>query len=126
MPNPLDFLNPINVAVEAGKNIIDVIVTSKDRQDRETTSTTADLTELMSELSKTHASIVKMVSPLRRIKDDPATFGEDFKAVYFDFHDFYDAFDFMDARTQCHKIRQIRKRMERRKPLFDLNRLYRK
>lgn len=118
MPNPLDFLNPINVAVSAGKSIVDVIAALKDRQDRETTSISADLTDLMGELSKTHATIVKMVSPLRRIKDDPLTFGKDFQEVYFDFRDFYDAYDFGNERTHCHKIRQIQQRMLKRKPLF--------
>jgi hypothetical protein len=118
MPNPLDFLNPINVAVEAGKNVVDVITGLKDRHDRETTSFTADLTDLIGELSKTHATIVKMISPLRRIKDDPATFGDDFRAVYNDFRDFYDAYDFSNERTHCHKIRQIQHRMLKRKPRF--------
>jgi hypothetical protein len=116
--NPLDFLNPINIAADAGKKLVDVIVTLKDRQNRETTSVTADLTGLMEELRKTHSTIVKLVSPLRRIADNPATFGEDYRAIYNDFRDFYDAYDFGNERTHCHKLRQIRHRMLKRKPRF--------
>src|SRR5271166_2482713 len=56
----------------------------------------ADLLSLMEELRKTHATIVKAVSPLRRIPDDEATFANDFRAVYADFRDFYDAHDFWE------------------------------
>ncbi|MBI4790778.1 MAG: hypothetical protein HY782_27430, partial [Chloroflexi bacterium] len=45
----------------------------------------------------------------------------DFVAVYNDFRDFYDAYDFGDARTHCHKLRQIRMRMGRRQPRFGTN-----
>jgi len=122
--NPLDFLNPINIAVDAGKKLVDVIVTLKDRQDRETTSITADLTDLMEELRKTHSTIVKLVSPLRRIADNPKTFGDDFRGVYNDFRDFYDAYDFGNERTHCHKLRQIRNRMLKRKPRFGSSQLW--
>lgn len=115
---PLDFLNPLNIAAEAIKKLVDVWGAIKDRKDRETTSMLADLTGLMEELQKTHSTIVKMVSPLRRTTDNPATFGNDFKSVYNDFRDFYDAKDFCDERTRCHKIRQIQQRMLKRKPLF--------
>jgi hypothetical protein len=118
MASLLDFLNPLNIAAEAGKKIIDVWVNIKDRKDRETTSMIADLTDLIEELRKTHSTIVKLVSPLRRIADNPNTFGNDFTAVYDDFRDFYDAYDFGNERTRCHKIRQIQNRMLKRKPLF--------
>lgn len=101
----LDFLNPLNIAASAVKSLIDAWNTIKDRKDRETTSMIVDLTDLMEELRKTHSTIVKLVSPLRRIPDAPATFGSDFKIAYNDFRDFYDAYDFGDARTHCHKIR---------------------
>jgi len=114
----LDFLNPLNIAASAVKSLIDAWNTVKDRKDRETTSMIVDLTDLMEELRKTHFTIVKLVSPLRRIPDAPATFGSDFKSAYNDFRDFYDAYDFGDARTHCHKIRQIQNRMLRRQPLF--------
>lgn len=115
---PLDFLNPLNIAAEAIKKLVDVWGTIKDRKDRETTSMLADLNGLTDELRKTHATIVKLVSPLRDIDNDPATFGNDFKSVYNDFRDFYDAYDFLDERTRCHKIRHIQKRILNRKPLF--------
>ncbi|HKP48317.1 MAG TPA: hypothetical protein VJT50_17070 [Pyrinomonadaceae bacterium] len=115
---PLDFLNPLNIAAEATKKLVDVWSTIKDRKNRETTSMIADLTDLIEELRKTHSTIVKMVSPLRRISNNPVTFGDDFRSVYDDFRDFYDAYDFGDERTRCHKIRQIQNRMLKRKPLF--------
>ncbi len=117
----LNFLNPINAASSAIKSLVDVWNTIKDRKDRETASMIADLTGLMEELRKTHSTIVKLVSPLRRIPDSPATFASDFKNVYFDFRDFYDAYDFGDERTHCHKIRQIQNRMLKRKPMFGTN-----
>ena len=124
MTTALDFLNPINAAIDAGKKLVDVIVSLKDRRDRETTSIIADLTDLMEELRKTHSTIVKLVSPLRRMDDNPATFGEDFKKLYFDFRDFYDAYDFGDERTHCHKIGQIQNRMLKRRPLFGSTQLW--
>jgi hypothetical protein len=117
----LDFLNPINAASSAIKSLVDVWNTIKDRRDRETASMIADLTSLIEELRKTHSTIVKLVSPLRRIPDSPATFASDFENVYFDFRDFYDAYDFGDERTHCHKILQVQKRMRNRKPTFGTN-----
>ena len=117
----LDFLNPLNVAASATRSLVDVWTTIRDRKDRETASMIADLTDLMEELRKTHSTIVKLVSPLRRIPDSPSTFGNDFRNVYNDFRDFYDAHDFGDERTHCHKIRQIQNRMLKRKPLFGSN-----
>jgi hypothetical protein len=116
--DPLDFLNPLNIAAEAIKTLVDVWTTLKDRKDGETTSIIADLTDLIEELRKTHSTIVKLVSPLRRISDDPMAFGNEFKKVYNDFRDFHDAYDFGNERTRCHKIRQIQNRMLKRKPLF--------
>ncbi len=118
MPSPLDFLNPINTAVEIGKSLVDVFANLKDRHDRETTSIAADLQELIAELRRTHATIVKLVSPLRRIQDDPVTFADEFRQVYYDFRDAYDAYDFGDERTHCHKIMRIQNRMMKRKPRF--------
>jgi hypothetical protein len=117
----LNFLNPLNVAAKATKSLVEVWNTFKDRKDRETASMIADLTDLMEELRKTHSTIVKLVSPLRRIPDSTSTFGDDFKNVYNDFRDFYDAYDFGNERTHCHKIRQIQNRMLKRKPLFGTN-----
>jgi hypothetical protein len=114
----LDFLNPLNIAAEAIKKLVDVWTTLKDRKDKETTSMLADLTGLMEELRKTHFTIVKLVSPLRRTSDDPTVFKKEFEGVYNDFRDFYDAKDFGDERTRCHKIRDIQKRMLKRIPLF--------
>jgi hemerythrin len=119
--NPLDFLNPLNIAAEASKKLVDVWTNLTDRKDRETTSIIADLTDLIEELRKTHSTIVKLVSPLRRIADDPMAFGNEFKKVYNDFRDFYDAYDFGNERTRCHKIRQIQNRMLKRKPLFGVD-----
>lgn|SRR5262249_27662868 len=117
----LAFLNPINGAASAVKSLVDVWNTIRDRKDCETASMIADLTGLMEELRKTHSTIVRLVSPLRRIPDSPASFAGDFKNVYFDFRDFYDAYDFGDERTHCHKIGQLQNRMQKRKPMFGSN-----
>src|SRR5438105_2657017 len=73
----------------------------------------ADLLSLMEELRKTHSTIVKAISPLRRVPDDAATFARDFGAVYNDFRDLYDAKDFWEERTHCHKIRLILEKLEK-------------
>jgi hypothetical protein len=111
-------LNPINDAADAVKTIVDVWYTIKDRKDRETASIVADLLGLMEELRRTHSTIVKLVSPLRRIPDSKATFANDFVKVFDDFRDFIDARDFSTERTHCHKITQIKNRMKKRKPKF--------
>jgi hypothetical protein len=78
----LGFLNPINAASSAIKSLVDVWNTVKDRKSSETASMLADLTSLLEELRKTHSTIVKLVSPLRRIPDTPASFADDFKKVF--------------------------------------------
>jgi hypothetical protein len=116
--NLLDFLNPINVAVEAVKKLFDVMLSLKDRKEQETASITADLIDLTQELSRTHSAIVKLVGPLRRVPDDPETFAANFKKAYDDFRDFVDAYDFLQERTRCHKIMQIYNRLKKRQPPF--------
>ncbi len=116
--SPLDFLTPVNVAVGVLKSLIDQLNAAQDRKDRETTSVTADLVDLTTELRKTHVMIVKLVSPLRRLKDDAQTFGPEFKAVYDDFRDVYDAYDFGAERMRCHKVEQVKHRLQRRKLPF--------
>ncbi|MGA2166908.1 MAG: hypothetical protein ABSG62_01770 [Terracidiphilus sp.] len=118
MPNPMDFLNPINSAAQTTKSLVDIWANFKDRRDRENTSVAADLTALLEELRRTHSTIVKLVSPLRRISDNHQTFSNDFTAVYNDFRDVCDAYDFGEERTHCHKIWQIRSRLQKRKPHF--------
>lgn len=71
----------------------------------------ATLTELMVELRKTHSTIVKLISPFRRIEDSPKTFSRDFKAYYNDFRDFVDTYDFIDERTHCSNIAHIEERL---------------
>ncbi len=83
------------------------------QDDLESASIRATLLSLMEELRKTHSTMVKAISPLRRIKDDPDTFALDFGAIYNDFRDFYDAYDFFEQRTHCHKIREIHMRLEK-------------
>ena len=114
----LDFLNPINAASSAIKSLVDVWKLNRDRNDQLNSSAIADLTGLLEELRKTHSTIVKLVSPLRRIPDSPTTFAADFNNIYFDFRDFYDAYDFGNERTHCHKVNQIQNRLFRRKPIF--------
>ena len=116
--NPLAFLNPLNAAADTATKLVDLWLKLDDRKKRETASMIADLDDLLEQLRKTHSTIVKLVSPLRRIQDDPVTFKDDFTAVYNDFRDFYDAYDFLDERTHCHKITQVRGRIQKRKPRF--------
>ena len=71
----------------------------------------AVLTELMVELRRTHSTIVKLISPFRRIEDIPNTFSRDFKAYYNDFRDFVDTHDFIDERTHCSNIALINNRL---------------
>lgn len=81
--------------------------------DLESETIRAELLGLMEELRKTHSTLVKAISPLRRIRDDAQTFGQEFGEVYNDFRDFYDAYDFWQERTHCHKVSQIRARLEK-------------
>lgn len=83
--------------------------------DMESETIRTDLLRLMEELRRTHSTIVKAISPLRRIPDNEATFAKDFGAVYQDFRDFYDANDFWEARTHCHKVAQIYHRLGQHK-----------
>jgi hypothetical protein len=114
-----DFIgrDQINIAlqlrdVDGAAQIVRMLTGKLTQSDRESESIRADLLGLMEELRKTHSTIVKAMSPLRRIADDPATFAADFRAVYNDFRDFYDADDFWQARTRCHKVERIWKRLE--------------
>jgi hypothetical protein len=93
--------------------VTQTIAAALDRDDLESASIRGSLLSLMEELRRTHSTLVKAISPLRRIKDDPETFTKDFQAVYFDFRDFYDTHDFYEERTHCHKIRQIHMRLEK-------------
>jgi hypothetical protein len=86
--------------------------------DFESASVIADLTALMEELRRTHSTIVKLVSPLRRAVADPITFVEKFRNVYFDVLEFHDTHDFLDERAHCHKIRSIRSRLLRKQSLL--------
>jgi len=102
-------LQDVNDAAQVTRTIAAAL----SKGDLESESIRADFLSLIEELRKTHSTIVKAVSPLRRVKDDANTFAEDFGAVYNDFRDFYDAYDFWEERTHCHKIRQISQRLNK-------------
>src|SRR5438270_12142651 len=114
----LDFLDPITKAIPSIKGLADAVDAKRAQDDQQAASITADLAALVEELRKTHAMIVKLVSPLRRIPNDPQTFAQGFSTVYYDFRDIYDAYDFQDERTHCHKIAQIGTRLAKWQPLF--------
>jgi hypothetical protein len=118
MPGPLDFLNPVNTAVSIVKSLVDEWRKMQDRQDSANQAITADLVGLLEELRKTNSTIVKLVSPVRRLKDNPQTFAAEWQDIYADFRDTVDAYDFIEERMHCHKIGQIRFRMGKRKPRF--------
>jgi hypothetical protein len=118
MPGPLDFLTPINTAVSIAKSLVDEWRKMQDRQDSANKAIAADLMGLLEEMRKTNSTIVKLVSPVRRIKDDPQTFAGEWQDIYADFRDTVDAHDFVEERMHCHKIGQIRFRMRKRQPRF--------
>jgi hypothetical protein len=89
------------------------IVADLSKGDPESESIRTTLLSLMEELRRTHSTLVKLVSPLRRLKDNPGTFGDEFEAVYNDFREFYDHYDFADEHTHCHRIRRIKVRLEK-------------
>lgn len=115
---PLDFMDPINAGTQAVAPLVDSWNSFGNHDRQEVNSITVDLTALLEELRKTHSTIVKMVSPLRRIPSDSKVFPDEFNNVYNDFRDIYDAYDFTDERSHCHKIQKIRKRLERRQRPF--------
>ncbi|MHC4742422.1 MAG: toll/interleukin-1 receptor domain-containing protein, partial [Planctomycetota bacterium] len=88
----LDFLNPVNAGAKSIIPLADSLNSFGDRDRQEAASITADLTSLLEELRRTHSTIVKMVSPLRRVPDDPKVFPVEFLNVYNDFRDVYDAY----------------------------------
>ena len=116
--NSLHFLKPINAGAEAVTPLLDSWSSLGNRDQQDVASIAADLTSLLEELRKTHSTIVKMASPLRRTPNDSKVFPVEFNNVYNDFRDAYDAYDFADERTHCHKIQQIRRRLQRRKRPF--------
>jgi hypothetical protein len=116
--NNLYFLDPINDAARMAEVIAALARNTDFQKDRGVANVVADLNDLMEELSETHKTIVKMVSPLRRVSDDHAQFADEFRVVYADFRDCYDAYDFRNERTKCHVIRRLRGRLLQRKRLF--------
>lgn len=102
-------LQNVNDAASAARTI----VMNLSKSDLESEANRAELLGLMEELRKTHSTLVKAISPLRRLRDDPQIFQDEFPAIYNDFRDFYDAYDFWQERTHCHKVRQIRGRLEK-------------
>lgn len=90
------------------------LMRSRTKDDLMNAGIIASLTELMEELRKTHATIVRLISPFRRIEEDSAEFSRDFKAYYSTFREFVDTHDFIDERTHCSKISQIKARLRMR------------
>ncbi|MFL7793588.1 MAG: hypothetical protein AB8I69_15710 [Anaerolineae bacterium] len=105
-------LNGVDDAARAVQAISQVL----GRGDLESESVRSSLLGVMEELRRTHATIVKAISPLRRIKDDVKTFADDFGKVYNDFRDFYDTSDLWEERTHCHRVRLIRRQLEKHVP----------
>jgi hypothetical protein len=102
-------LHDVNGAAQVTRTLAMMQLT---QGDLESESIRADLLSLMEELRRTHSTIIKSISPLRRIPDNEATFAGDFRAAYNNFRDFYDAYDFWEERTHCHKIGRIQGRLE--------------
>ncbi len=116
--SPLDFLNPITAAVQAVKAVVELLSNSKDRQDSMNKERKKDLDDLLKELSKTHATIVDLVEPLRSIGNDPTTFAGRFEHVYNRFSASYHRKVFINERTHCRRIEEIRLSLENHKPLL--------
>jgi hypothetical protein len=102
-------LQDVNDAASAARTIAMTL----SKGDLESETIRAELLGLIEELRKTHSTLVKAISPLRRVQNDPKTFENQFEVVYNDFRDFYDAYDFWEERTHCHKVRQIQHRLEK-------------
>jgi hypothetical protein len=102
-------LQPVEEATMAARAVTPLL----SQKDKDDTNIIADLDALTDELSKTHKTIVRVLSPLRRLRDDPATFGEKFREFYNDFKDFYDSQDYQAERTRCHVIRRFQSRLNR-------------
>jgi soluble cytochrome b562 len=112
----LDNVNDISKAT----NTFVELISSRKEDDFVNTRIVGILTDLMVELRKTHSTIVKLISPFRRIQNNHKTFSRDFKAYYNDFRDFVDTNDFIDERTHCSKIQQIKEKLLKLKsPLYD-------
>lgn len=102
-------LQNVNDAARVTREIVKTLTTGG----LENETVREDLLSLMEELRKTHSTLVKAISPLRRVPDTPGVFEPKFREVYNDFRDFYDAYDFWDARTHCHKVGQIQYRLQK-------------
>jgi len=62
------------------------------------------LTELVEELRKSHAVLVKVAGNYRRVGQDPTTFKANFETFYYDFKEYYDEETWIDEQTSCGKI----------------------
>jgi hypothetical protein len=112
----LDNVNDISKATNAFVELI----RSRNEDDIVYTRIVGILTDLMVELRKTHSTIVKLISPFRRIPNNHKTFSRDFKGYYSDFRDFVDTNDFIDERTHCSKIQLIKEKLLKLKsPLYN-------
>ena len=69
------------------------------------------LEELVQELSKSNAALVKVASNFRRTGMDPENFARAFEFFYYDFKEYYDSQVWLDEQTSCNRILDLRSRI---------------
>jgi hypothetical protein len=102
-------LQNVNEAAE----VVRTISAAAGAGDLDSTVISAQMLALMVELRKTHSTLVALISPLRRIDDQAATFPQQFQSVYNDFRDAYDGYDFFEERTHCTRVARLAWRLKR-------------
>ena len=84
-------------------------------------SVAQDLAELMTELRKTHVTLVDKLNPLWDLKDSPAAFKTGFNKAFATYRQFYLSKDLGDERTHCHVLGEIGQRLAAQRPQGDAN-----
>lgn len=69
------------------------------------------LEELVKELSKSNAALVKVASNFRRTGMDAQNFTRSFEFFYYDFKEYYDSQVWLDEQTSCNRILELRARI---------------
>jgi hypothetical protein len=101
-------------SVNEAAQVVRAISASASVDDLDSTVIGAQLLTLMVELRKTHATLVALISPLRRVDDQATTFPQQFRIVYNDFRDAFDGYDFWEERTHCGRVARLAQRLEKR------------
>ena len=79
-------------------------------------SVATDLAELMTELRRTHVTLVDKLNPLWDLKDTPAAFTKGFAKLFKTYRSFYLSKDLGDERTHCHVLGEIGQKLAAQRP----------